>query len=335
MVSEVFVQEGTIVTKGQKLLALYKPSVNLAGDDSLRESLKQLDSRTLDVRSINAEQSAQVQGQIEGLKRQLSQGYVELDQLKLELEVAEDKLKISNEILRRLELAAKEKVIPEIQLQQHRQQVLDLTSARNSVTRQMLTLKRSLSQTETELQRLPAQLNILRASAHRDIALIQQERIQTLSAAESLVLAPIDGRVSMKSVEVSQNVQPFQHLMSIVPRNSRLVGEFLVPSSAIGFLSVGNRVLMRYDAFPYQKFGHQEGTVERIARSAIDEKSGANGQLDQFFRIRVKLKRQDILVNGVREPLLPGMSMEADVVSDNRRLYEWLFDPILSLRGRL
>ena len=114
--------------------------------------------------------------------------------------------------------------------------------------------------------------------------------------------------------------------------------ELLVPSSAIGFIEPGDRVRLRYQAFPYQKFGHQEGRVSQINRSALStaELLGRGRQEGEaLYRINVVLARQSVTAYGKPEPLKPGMMLEADVMGERRRLIEWMFEPLYSLKGKL
>jgi membrane fusion protein len=125
-----------------------------------------------------------------------------------------------------------------------------------------------------------------------------------------------------------------------LPDDGRLEAELLVPSRAIGFIEPGDRVLLRYQAFPYQKFGHQEGHVAAISRSALNPgELGAligNGQQGEpFYRVTVSLARQAITAYGKPEALKPGMLVDADVLGERRRLAEWAFEPLYSLRGKI
>jgi membrane fusion protein len=114
----------------------------------------------------------------------------------------------------------------------------------------------------------------------------------------------------------------------------------LVPSRAIGFIEPGDRVLLRYQAFPYQKFGHQEGRVAAISRSALSagELGGLIGSTQQgepFYRVTVSLARQAIIAYGKPEALKPGMLVDADVLGERKALVEWIFEPLYSLHGKL
>jgi len=59
----------------------------------------------------------------------------------------------------------------------------------------------------------------------------------------------------------------------------------------------------------------------------------AAGNGDEYFRVLVSLERQSLTVYGQQEPLRPGMAVEADILGERRRLYEWLFEPLYALSG--
>ena len=152
---------------------------------------------------------------------------------------------------------------------------------------------------------------------------------------ELLLRAPVTGLVANRLVEAGQAVQPGQPILSLLPKGSELRAQLLVPSSAIGFVKSGDRVLLRYQAYPYQKFGAHEGTVIRISRSALagNQKEGSTTQ--SLYRVLVSLDQQGVLAYGKMEPLRPGMQLEADIMGERRKLYEWLLEPLYSVSGRL
>ena len=57
--------------------------------------------------------------------------------------------------------------------------------------------------------------------------------------------------------------------MTLVPAGALLEARLYGPSRAIGFVRPGQRVLLRYDAYPHQKFGHYAGTVTAVSRATV------------------------------------------------------------------
>ena len=49
----------------------------------------------------------------------------------------------------------------------------------------------------------------------------------------------------------------------------------------------------------------------------------------------MKIDSQTILTYGQAQPLAPGTQLDADIELDQRRLVEWVFEPLLSLKGRV
>ena len=141
--------------------------------------------------------------------------------------------------------------------------------------------------------------------------------------------------MASRLVEAGQAVQSGQPILSLLPEGSRLRAQLLVPSSAIGFVKRGDRVLLRYQAYPYQKFGSHGGTVVRVSKSAIGANAGREGTNESVYRVLVELDGQSVLAYGHAEALRPGMLLEADILGERRRLYEWILEPIYSITGKL
>jgi len=105
-----------------------------------------------------------------------------------------------------------------------------------------------------------------------------------------------------------------------------------VPSRAIGFIEPGDTVLLRYQAYPHQKFGHHQGNVVKVSRSTVDIATGSN-TTEPFYRINVALEKQAIIAYGKPESLKPGMLLDADILGEQRTLMEWVLEPVYSIKG--
>ena len=97
---------------------------------------------------------------------------------------------------------------------------------------------------------------------------------------------------------------------------------------------------LRYQAYPYQKFGHQRGTVVRVSRSATNPgestaMAGSGQAQEPYYRVLVALDAQSVTAYGKPEALRPGMLLEADILGERRSLIEWVLEPLFALRGRM
>lgn len=179
-------------------------------------------------------------------------------------------------------------------------------------------------------------------SLKRSALSIQQDITESQARQEIKVTAPTAGTVSTITVEVGKPVAADSTLTSILPADSKLEAEIYAPSRAIGFVKPGMKVLLRYQAYPYQKFGQYEATIQEIATTPISSREHDLPDLaivtsqtsEPLYRIRLKLKQQDISIYNKRVALKPGMSLNANIVLEHRRLYEWILEPLLSIVSR-
>lgn len=125
-------------------------------------------------------------------------------------------------------------------------------------------------------------------------------------------------------------------LAIILPHGEVLQAELWVPSRAAGFLRSGEPVRLMYDAFPYQKFGVGRGTVASIAGAPVDpaDLTVPIETKEALYRVLVNLESPTVDGYGKVWRLSPGIRLSADLILDDRSLWEWLFDPIIAARRR-
>lgn len=205
--------------------------------------------------------------------------------------------------------------------------------------RARLALEREIAALEHERVAAESRARAQMAAVASQRATAGQERIERDLQYRASIVAPASGRVGTLLVEPGQNVLPGTILATIVPVDAPLEAHLFAPSRAIGFVRPGQEVSLRYLAFPHQKFGSHRATVTAISRSPLPAAelgyAPPEGSREPLYRIKVALDAQAVPAYGRREPLQPGMQVEADLQLDRRRLVEWVFEPLLSLSGRV
>lgn len=336
--SRLFPDEGDAVREGAALVQIDAPRAMVDGQDALAAMRGGLDSRDTSVSALGRSQVAQIDAQLIGTRRQLAVARQELQQVEQAVTTHREQVRLGQHTLERYRRIAGEKYVSQVQVDQQQQAVLELVNEQQSLERQATAFRRGIVQMEQTLAELPTQRAAQVAVTQRDRALIGQERVQQETSGELLVKAPIAGLVASRLIEPGQAVQAGQPLLSLLPKGSTLEAQLLVPSRAIGFVEPGNTVLLRYQAYPYQKFGHHAGRVIRVSRSAVNpgessSLAGSGQSTEPYYRVLVALDAQTVTAYGRPEPLRPGMVLEADILSERRKLYEWLLEPLYSLRG--
>ncbi|MBI3898699.1 MAG: HlyD family efflux transporter periplasmic adaptor subunit [Gammaproteobacteria bacterium] len=161
-----------------------------------------------------------------------------------------------------------------------------------------------------------------------------------LASQQIVITAPAAGTATAVIANVGQVVDTSKPLMSLIPLGGELRAELYAPSRAIGFVKPGDHVRLRYQAYPYQKFGQQEGTVEAVAQTAFPNNelvgvgNAVAGNGEPSCRITVRLAAQTVIAYGAPRSLQAGMLLEADILQDTRRLYEWALEPLYGLYGK-
>lgn len=183
-----------------------------------------------------------------------------------------------------------------------------------------------LLQQQGALGRLQLQRGELRAQA----AELQKQQLRVEAEQDTTVVAPMRGRVATVLRQQGMSVVAQEPVVMLLPDGAVLQAELWLPSSASGFVAPGQGVNLRYEAFPYQKFGVQHARIREIAESAVQVQQNA----PPLFRALATLDSQHIVAFGSPRPLRPGMTLSADIVVDERSLFEWLLEPLFSITGR-
>lgn len=168
------------------------------------------------------------------------------------------------------------------------------------------------------------------------IALLEEELSRASDFDSKRILyAPVTGQVQQLAVNtIGGVVTEAQPLMVIVPSDNLLEAEVMLENKDIGFVMEDMPVEIKIHTFPFTKYGLIEGDVTNISDDAIlDEHRGL------VYKAKVALKKSYLSVSGRQVDLIPGMSLTAEVKTDERRIIEFFLDPLLksgseSLRER-
>lgn len=336
-VTERHAAEGQAVKAGDVLfvVALERPTLD-AGTQA--QVLRTLQERERSLQDAARQQAALTDARRAALQRRLLALEAELAQADAEAALQRQRLALAKEALARLESLKNEQFISAAQVQAKTEEVLGLEAAAQALERQRAALGRERAELEGESSQLPLLARGAQGGIERDLAELSREAAEQDAARQVVIRAPHDGTLTAVLADPGQSVSPSSALASLVPAGAQLQAHLYAPSSAIGFVRPGQAVRLRYEAFPYQKFGVQPGRVVQVSRTPLAPAELAALALptavnagEALFRITVALEPG----TGAALPLVPGLRLEADVLLERRRLVEWLFEPLLGLESRL
>lgn len=145
-----------------------------------------------------------------------------------------------------------------------------------------------------------------------------------------LVVAPVDGVVTdVISTQQGDKVQANTPLGGIAPKDARPILKVEIPENDRGFLREGIPVKLKFNAFPYQRYGLIEGTLEFI--SLTTKPSQQTKQ--PVYEGRVKLDQDHYVVGEQKYPLRYGMTATSEMVVRQRRLIDLALDPFRQIGG--
>jgi membrane fusion protein len=207
---------------------------------------------------------------------------------------------------------------------------------------QLDTARREIDETQADLSRLADRAAVtdleyeqttnrldaaLSTAAVRIMAL--RSDLDGTAGTDLLVSSPCDGTLLRMHVAApGAIVDEGGELAEIACVGRTLRGEIVLPESGVALVRPGQHVRLRLDAFPWQRFGVRFGTVQWIGPSAT------TGQGTRTFRALLHLPDSAVIVHGEPRTLLPGMGGRADILTGERRLIGFVFEPIRSLRER-
>lgn len=144
------------------------------------------------------------------------------------------------------------------------------------------------------------------------------------------ILAPVSGVVTeVAYTQRGDKVQANTPLGSIAAQDARSVLKIDIAEADRAFLRVGQDVKIKFNAFPYQRYGFIEGKLEYISPTT----QASSGASIPVYKGRVGLERSFFTIENERLPLRFGMQATAEIVVRKRRIFDLVLDPFRDLKG--
>lgn len=336
IVVERRVDEGAAVEAGDVLFVLSAERVlDGPGGGAQEAILEQMRRRAASLDEERVRRRRLADAQTQAAERRLAALRREAGQLRAELATQSAREASAAEQADRHGTLARQGFVSALAARQRRDELLEQTARRQQLERALLGVQREIAAAAAELAQLPLQSERQQEELARERSTLQQEIVGAAAARRTIVTAPAAGVVTAIVAERGQAVGS-QPLATLLPSGAGLEAHLFAPSRAVGFVRPGQKVRVRYAAYPYQKFGQHDGEVAQVARVALAPAElppqlalPAHGE--PLYRITVRLAASHVMAYGQPQPLAAGMQLEADVMQDRRRLIEWLFEPLIAL----
>lgn len=330
------VEEGTAVRKGQVLAVISTEQGSLQVRDTNGEAIRLLRLRqsSLD-KELTAQKNMDVlrKSAIERRRINLDE---ELGQLDFAIGTIKTRMKNASRESQRFEQLRESGYAASTDVYRQHDVSMELRGRLQVLQRDRVALIGRQQSLDIDIANADLASSSRQETLRRSIIELNQQLTEYQSNNEIVIAAPADGVVSTILIQPGQQTRRDAPLLSIIPEGAELEARLLVPSHAIGFISPGQSVALRYAAFPYQRFGHHLGTVKSIARTLLlpGDANLPAPLTTPAYLVTVTLQEQSVAAYDKEFALQAGMSFEGDVMLDRRSIIQWMFDPLFSLTKR-
>lgn len=327
VVQSILVTEGAAVVKGDPLFLIDDDPV-LRGGDTLgkvsqqrrEEQIASIEMQRLAIRDRLKTDMATNQDLLDLFRKQRAL-------LREQIAAQTPKLMSRTNTIKKYEELEAKGFARGLDLRREREALLDLNSATRELTLRESATDADIARTSALLQTLPLDANRAVSELDDKLAMLRLDAAVEDSGRTRKVVSSTAGTVAVIPVTSGSTVKAGAILVSILPEASVLQGELFIPSRSAGLVAIGQEVRVRYDAFPYQRFGEARGIVSAISQSILlPESLGIGTPLNEpVFRAKLKLLSNDITIKQRTYKLLPGMQFQADIILEQRNLFDIVF----------
>lgn len=333
----LYVQDGDIVEKGDVLATVVLTRTQLNGVDLSENVINSLTRQSDFLNKDLVETQALLAKTMSSLKQKDIDLTRSISSFDKQIQLMNRRYEIKLKQYKRFESLSKKDFLSNTDLQVVEQELLVVKEEIESLISSKLSLVYQLNEVRHNLASKPHEYELQISQIKKGQEDVQRQISEAKSSYTFSVLAKESGVVTAILAKENEHLPSNRPLLSIIPKGAELVAELLFPTRSAGFVAVNDTARLRFDAFPYQRFGFIDSKITRIDKSLL-----TLGEVDlpvslnePVYRVQAKLSKQFINAYGDSFPLKAGMLLEADIILDKRSLFQWLLDPIYSLRGRI
>ena len=152
-----------------------------------------------------------------------------------------------------------------------------------------------------------------------------QTRKKQLEHQIQTIKSPIDGYINELNIHtIGGVVTPAQELLTIVPKNTKLIIKTKVLNQDIGFIEKGMNASVKIDTYNFQKYGTIKGEVLVIGANSVEDKN-----IGQIYEVFIKPEDTILLVEGKEQSIKSGMSVTCEINIGKRRIIEFFIYPLI------
>jgi multidrug resistance efflux pump len=140
--------------------------------------------------------------------------------------------------------------------------------------------------------------------------------------------APISGKITYAvNINEQKNLQQGEPIGYIIPENAdaKYVSA-IYPTGNIGKIEKGQKAILRFDAYPYKEFGSVIGRVGSVSKVPTINTEG-------MAVYEVKIPLNEVIITDYSDTIIykPNMTIQTEIITEDKTVFERVFDQFLSL----
>lgn len=335
-IETVNVSEGDEVRVGQVLLTIATATTLRDGSSNIEKSLQTLvQQRSMLHTQVTLEQNK--------LEAELTALRSEITEAELQIKSLQDQLAIQRKITASAETSYKKVqgildkgYISEVESERRLQTWLGHQAQEQIKAHELVGASARLEQLSIRLEKLPIESRQRVSRLHAQLSELGGRELDQRGRQAYSIASPINGRVtSIRNASEGRTIQVGYQLLTILPSNSDYQAELFVPSRAVGFIEEGQEVRLRYDAFPYQRFGSYPAKIKSLTETILspEEVIAPFEVSGPVYRVTAALEEAEVLAEGKSIPLQNGMTLQANIILERRGFLDWILEPIRGIQN--
>lgn len=358
IVSEILVQEGQLVNKGDILLKINdKDSISYYQENRLRyielqaKALRLNAEASLEALKINANTSAEM---LEALEKEKALNTINLQNLKRQIRILEEERIQSKNIL--AEAISKEKnlrqsykltqkklnimkplldqmLISPVEYLDLEQQAVNIDGQIDEIKSSIPRLKSSITASKKKIEKTKLDFQIKAREEYTkttaEIARLKEsDQVLQNKVNRTDIRSPVHGVIqSVMFKTIGGVIQPGVEIMEIVPLDDKLLVEAKISPSDIAYVYPGQRAKVKFTAYDFTIYGGLFGTVIHVSADTIKDENDKN-----FYLVQIETDKNHLMRNGKKFDLMVGMVTDVNIITGKKTIMDYLVKPLQKTR---
>ncbi len=213
---------------------------------------------------------------------------------------------------------------------------LDIQKQLNQIQGDINSVESDISQAKNAIEEYQNRLDSLNAKAideaYQELNRVNTDLSQIDEATRKLsdqisrldIRSPSYGYVKgLKVKTIGGIIESGKVIIEIVPLEGALVIETKINPRDVGYVKIGQLVKVKVSSYDFSRYGTVNGNLEYVSATTFINEDGT-----RYYLGKVSLEKKYVGKDPTRNLIIPGMTVQADIVTGSKTILAYLLKPI-------